>query len=386
MDDYALVLNAGSSSLKFCVYRNPEAQRLAPRSARPDRGHRHDAAVHREGRRGRAHRRRDARRVPCSDGRAGARRARGVAARDATAARACVGVGHRVVHGGAALRRPDGRHAARSSKDLRDADPAGAAAPAAQPRARSKRSRERLPGVPQVACFDTSFHRGQPAVAELVPLPREIRDGGVQRYGFHGLSYEYIASVLPRRRAGDRRRPRHRRAPGQRREPVRVEGPQERRQHARLHGARRALHGDAARRRSIPASILLPVPEPRPVARRTSRRSSTRSPGCSASRASATTCAICSASDEPGARLAVDYFVYRAAKEIGALAAVLGGLDALVFTAGIGENSPEIRRRICEASAWLGVDLDADANAANGPRISRPAAACRRGSFRPTRN
>ena len=69
------------------------------------------------------------------------------------------------------------------------------------------------------------------------------------------------------------------------------------------------------------------------------------------------------ASSEPEAQLAVDYFVYRAAKEIGALTAALGGLDALVFTAGIGENSPEIRRRICEASAWLGVELDADANA-----------------------
>jgi acetate kinase len=76
-------------------------------------------------------------------------------------------------------------------------------------------------------------------------------------------------------------------------------------------------------------------------------------------------------SSEPPARLAVDYFVYRAAKEIGALAGVLGGLDALVFTAGIGENSPEIRRRICQASAWLGVDLDADANDARGPRITR---------------
>jgi acetate kinase len=75
---------------------------------------------------------------------------------------------------------------------------------------------------------------------------------------------------------------------------------------------------------------------------------------------------------EPDARLAVDYFVYRAAKEIGALAAVLGGLDALVFTAGIGENSAEIRQRICEASAWLGIELDAKANAAKGPRITSP--------------
>jgi acetate kinase len=76
-------------------------------------------------------------------------------------------------------------------------------------------------------------------------------------------------------------------------------------------------------------------------------------------------------SREPAAKLAVDYFVYRAAKEIGALAAVLGGIDGLVFTAGIGENSPEIRRRICDASAWLGVALDEEANTRKGPRISK---------------
>jgi len=73
---------------------------------------------------------------------------------------------------------------------------------------------------------------------------------------------------------------------------------------------------------------------------------------------------------EPSAKLAVDYFVYQAAKQVGALAAVLGGVDALVFTAGIGEHSAEIRRRICEASAWLGVTLDPAANAGHGPRIS----------------
>jgi acetate kinase len=70
--------------------------------------------------------------------------------------------------------------------------------------------------------------------------------------------------------------------------------------------------------------------------------------------------------------LAIDYFVYRTAKEIGALAAVLSGVDGLVFTAGIGENSPEIRRRICEASSWLGIELDTEANANNRPRISSP--------------
>jgi acetate kinase len=75
-------------------------------------------------------------------------------------------------------------------------------------------------------------------------------------------------------------------------------------------------------------------------------------------------------SREPRARLAVDYFVYRAAKEIGAMASVLGGIDGLVFTAGIGENSTEIRRRICKASEWLGIELDSEANASKGPRIS----------------
>ncbi len=107
-----------------------------------------------------------------------------------------LGVGHRVVHGGAALRRSRRRHAARSLEELRKLVPL---APLHQPYnlAAIEAVFERLPGVPQVACFDTSFHRGQPAVAELVPLPREICGSGVQRYGFHGLSYEYIASVLP---------------------------------------------------------------------------------------------------------------------------------------------------------------------------------------------
>jgi acetate kinase len=76
------------------------------------------------------------------------------------------------------------------------------------------------------------------------------------------------------------------------------------------------------------------------------------------------------ASNEPAARLAIDYFVYQAAKEIGALAAVLGGVDALVFTAGIGEHSAAIRKRICTASAWLGIELDDAANAKKGPCIS----------------
>ena len=109
-----------------------------------------------------------------------------------------LGVGHRVVHGGPRYAKPT-IVTPEVSKALRELVPL---APLHQPHnlAAIEAVAELLPGVPQVACFDTSFHRGQPAVAELVPLPREIRRSGVQRYGFHGLSYEYIASVLPRRR------------------------------------------------------------------------------------------------------------------------------------------------------------------------------------------
>ena len=184
---------------------------------------------------------------------------------------------------------------------------------------------ERLPDVPQVACFDTSFHRGQPAVAELVPLPREICATACSATA----STACPTSTSPRccrGRAGDRRRARDRRAPRQRRQPLRAEERQEHRQHARLHRARRAVHGHAAGRARSRRGPL-PVPEPGLSRRRRSRRSSTRSRACSASPGSATTCATCSAAPSRRPRLAVDYFVYRAAKEIGALAAVLGGLD-----------------------------------------------------------
>ena len=289
-----------------------------------------------------------------------------------------LGVGHRVVHGGARFAGPT---------VVTPGGPGGAAGrsfPWRRSTSRttwppSKRSRERLPGVPQVACFDTSFHRGQPAVAELVPLPREIRDTGVQRYGFHGLSYEYIASVLPQV------------APeiAEGRVIVAHLG-----SGASLCALRNGKSVDSSlgftaldglcmgTRPGRPRSRRRPLPLPGPWRSRprTWRRSSTRSRACWASPGSATTCATCSASAEPGARLAVDYFVYRAAKEIGALAAVLGGLDGLVFTAGIGENSAEIRRRIGEASAWLGIEIDPEANEARGPaHLQRRAAGSRPG-------
>ena len=271
-----------------------------------------------------------------------------------------LGVGHRVVHGGARYARPT----IVTPKVLEDLRALVPLAPLHQPynlaaidaviRTAPWRAAGRL-FRHQLSSRTAGSRRSGSAA------PRALSAAGVQRYGFHGLSYEYIASVLPCRGAGDRPRPCDRRAPRQRRQPLRDERRQERGQHARVHRARRALHGHEARSdRSRRGPLSLPGS--RALREGSRNRSSTRSRACSAYPGSATTCAVLLGSSEPGARLAVDYFVYRAAKEIGALAAVLGGIDGLVFTAGIGENSAEIRQRICEASAWLGIELDEAAN------------------------
>ncbi len=227
---------------------------------------------------------------------------------------------------------------------------------------------ERLPGVPQVACFDTSFHRGQPAVAELVPLPKAIRDAGVQRYGFHGLSYEYIASALPAV------------APDIADGRVIV---------AHL-GSGASLCAMKARKSmdstlgftaldglcmgtrpgSLDPGVVLHLFQTMGLSAADVEKLLYKQSGLIGISGISNDMRDLLTNPDPAARLAVDYFVYQAAKHIGALAAVLGGVDALVFTAGIGEHSAEIRRRICEASAWLGVSLDSGANAGHGPRIS----------------
>jgi acetate kinase len=366
MDDYTVVLNAGSSSLKFCVYRRPEASgwRLEARgqiegigtsprfSAKDGNGARLadqtlDTATVRDGR-------------TALDSLAAWLRSQHGGAR-------VLGVGHRVVHGGATFTGPT-IVTPRVLEELKALIPL---APLHQPYnlGAIEAVSERLPGVPQVACFDTSFHRGQSAVAELVPLPREIRQAGVQRYGFHGLSYEYIASILPQV------------APEIASGRVIVA-------HLGSGASLCALKNGKSVDHSLgftaldglcmgtrpgaldPGVVLylfqnlgLPVKDVETILYKKS--------GLLGISGISNDMRDLVDSTEPGARLAVDYFVYRAAKEIGALAAVLGGIDGLVFTAGIGENSAEIRRRIAEASAWLGIALDQEANALQGPRISR---------------
>jgi acetate kinase len=227
---------------------------------------------------------------------------------------------------------------------------------------------ERLEDVPQVACFDTSFHRGHTEVADLVPLPREIREEGVQRYGFHGLSYEYIASVLPE---------------------VAPEIAKKRVLVAHLGSGASicamkegksvdstlgftALDGlcMGTRPGALDPGVVLYLFQNLGLSAKEVESLLYKKSGLLGISGVSNDMRDLLDRQDPEARLAVDYFVYRAAKEIGALAAVLGGVDGLVFTAGIGENSAEIRKRICESSAWLGVALDAEANSRGGPRIS----------------
>jgi len=282
-----------------------------------------------------------------------------------------VGVGHRVVHGGERYRAPT-IVTPEVLTELRRLVPY---APLHQPYnlAAIEAVARHRPEVPQVACFDTSFHRTFPAVAQLVPLPREVRRGGVQRYGFHGLSYEYIASVLPQV------------APqiAARRVIVAHLG-----SGASLCALRAgqsiestmsftALDGlcMGTRPGGIDPGVILYLFQGLRLSVTEVESMLYKESGLLGISGVSNDMRELLASHEPAARLAVDYFVYRVTQEVGALAAVLGGLDGLVFTAGIGENSPVVRRRICEACAWLGIELDEEANTASAARISRAASA-----------
>jgi acetate kinase len=366
MDDYGLVLNAGSSSLKFSVFCRPPEQgwRIESRGQIEGIG----TAPRMTARDG------DGRKLVDRELGKEVRDQRG--ALDALAAwlrltyapARLLAVGHRVVHGGPEYAGPV-FIATEVVARLRTLSPL---APLHQPHnlAAIEAVTDRLPGVPQVACFDTSFHRTQPATAELIPLPREIRQGGVQRYGFHGLSYEYIASVLPEV------------APeiAEGRVIVAHLG-----SGASLCAMRNRKSIDSSlgftaldglcmgtRPGSVDPGVVLYLFQTLGLSAKEVETILYKKSGLLGISGISNDMRDLLESSEPDARLAVDYFVYRAAKEIGALAAALGGIDGLVFTAGIGENSVEIRKRICEAAAWLGIAFDQEANARKGPRISMP--------------
>ncbi len=222
------------------------------------------------------------------------------------------------------------------------------------------------PELPQVACFDTAFHRTQPPVAQLFALPRSMTEGGVRRYGFHGLSYEYIVRKLPDY-ASDASR-------------VVV---------AHLgSGASMCAIRDG---NSVESTMGFTAVDGLPMGTRTGaldpgvmlycvqelgmnavgiEKLLYKESGLLGVSGISNDMRDLINSDQPEAREAIDLFIYHVSKQIGALAAALEGIDALVFTAGIGENSPEIRERVCQRAAWLGITFDSEANQARGPRIS----------------
>jgi acetate kinase len=364
MDDFALVLNAGSSSLKFCVYQRPEAEgwRLEARGQIEGIGTLPKIAVKDSANRWLIDRKLD---PGVCDGHA-AIDALATWLRSQYGGSRVLGVGHRVVHGGARFDRPT----VVSRQIMDELYRLIPLAPLHEPYnlAAIEAVFERLPEVAQVACFDTGFHRGHSAVASLIPLPREICRAGLQRYGFHGLSYEYVASVLPEvapQIAAGRVIVAHLGSGASLcalKEGKSVDSTM----------AFTALDGlcMGTRPGALDPGVVLYLFQNLNLSVKEVETILYKQSGLLGISGISNDMRDLIGRGEAEARLAVDYFVYRAAREVGALAATLGGLDGLVFTAGIGENSPEIRRRICEASAWLGVELDEEANAGNRTRIS----------------
>ena len=279
---------------------------------------------------------------------------------------ALLGVGHRVVHGGVDYAAPVRVDPAVLAK-LEAQCPL---APLHQPHnlAGIRAVAAVQPDLPQVACFDTAFHRGHPELADWFALPRRFYDEGIRRYGFHGLSYEYIASVLPE---------------------VAPEIAKRRVVVAHL-GSGASMCAMTAGR-SIDSTMGFTALDGLPMGTRCGALDPgvvlhlIRAHGMDADAVERMLYHDCGlkgvsgisndmrallASDDPRARQAIDLFVWRICRELGALAAVQEGLDGLVFTAGIGERSAEIRKRVCDKAAWLGIELDHAANARGGPRIS----------------
>ena len=277
-----------------------------------------------------------------------------------------LGVGHRVVHGGAS-------HSAPLMLDescLAELDLFSPFAPLHQPHnlAGIRAAMSAFPGVPQVACFDTAFHRSHPWVNDAFALPREMYDAGVRRYGFHGLSYEYIAGELSRV------------APhlAQGRAVVAHLGSgasmcavQSGRSVASTMGFS-ALDGlpMGARCGQLDPGVLLYLMDQKGMTAREISDLLYRKSGLLGLSGLSNDMRTLEAAGTPEAAQAIDYFVFRCQREVGAMAAALGGIDALIFCGGIGENSRLIRARICERLGWMGIEIDHARNAGNAQIIS----------------
>jgi acetate kinase len=279
-----------------------------------------------------------------------------------------VAIGHRVVHGGPDFTGPvlvD----ARTLERLAAFEPL---APLHQPvsLAYIRFAMENDPELPQVACFDTAFHRGHPDVADWYALPRAYYDEGVRRYGFHGLSYEYVAQRLREI------------APEAARGRVIVAHLGSGASMCALSNGRSvestmgftALDGlpMGTRPGQLDPGVVLYMLTGRGLSAAEATDLLYREAGLKGISGVSSDMRELLASDDPRAAFAIEHFAYRIGLNAGMLAAALGGVDAFVFTAGVGENSPEIRARVTDRLAWLGAALDAEANAAGRILVSAP--------------
>jgi acetate kinase len=283
-----------------------------------------------------------------------------------------IGVGHRVVHGGI-------KHAAPelvSADLLADLQQLVPLAPLHQPHnlLAIRLLEQRLPGLPQVACFDTAFHRTAPAVSQAFALPHSITSRGVRRYGFHGLSYEFIARALPEvdPRAGAGKAVVLHLGNG-----ASMCALQAGKSIASSMGFT-AVDGlmMGSRCGALDPGVLLYLMDELKMDARAIERLLYKESGLLGVSGISSDMRTLSESSEPRAAEAIELFVYRITRELGSLAAALGGLDAIVFTAGIGEHSAPVRAAICRAAAWLGVELDEAANLAGEARISSNGSRC----------
>jgi acetate kinase len=366
MEKAILVLNAGSSSLKFSVFEVPDSGEMRARAVGQVEGL--GTAPRLKVKDGDGQRVADVRWETTEV-------ANHAQALDAIAAllrsrfegQVLAGVGHRVVHGGADHSAP----LLITAPVMETLDTFVPLAPLHQPHnlAAIRALQQARPDLPQVACFDTAFHRSQEMVAQLYGLPYEYYERGIRRYGFHGLSYEYIAATLPSvapEIAGGRVVVAH----------LGSGASMCAMHHGRSVGSSMgftALDGlmMGTRPGNMDPGIVLYLLQQEGLSAKQIEDLLYKRSGLLGLSGIGNDMRVLEASDAPRARLAIDHFVYRISRELGGLAAVLGGVDALVFTAGIGENSAHIRQLVCQQAQWLGLELDADANERGDTRISR---------------
>jgi acetate kinase len=280
-----------------------------------------------------------------------------------------VGIGHRVVHGGTKYAAP----VRVDKKVLAELSALTPLAPLHQPNnlAPIAAIGELAPQIPQVACFDTAFHRRQPALAQMFALPRKLTEAGIRRYGFHGLSYEYVTSRLGEIAPGilDRRlviahlgngaslcAVRHGRSVATTMGFTAVDG--------LMMGTRSG---------SIDPGVLIYLMDAKKMDARALENLVYRQSGLLGVSGVSSDMQKLRASSNPAAAEAIALFVYRIVRELGSLAAALGGLDALVFTGGIGENDAAVRAEVAAGSRWLGVELDDARNRRGAGQISSDA-------------